>query len=40
MVKEKGLKQKLSISCHVDGLPESIQADERKLKQIVYNSNK
>ena len=37
MVKEKALKQNLSLSCELDGIPENILADERKLKQILYN---
>jgi signal transduction histidine kinase len=37
MVKEKALKQNISISCELDGIPENILADERKLKQIIYN---
>ena len=37
MVKEKALKQNLSLSCELDGIPENILADERKLKQIIYN---
>ena len=37
MVKEKALKENLSLSCELDGIPESILADQRKLKQILYN---
>jgi signal transduction histidine kinase len=37
MVKEKGLKQNLSISCEVNGIPETVRGDERKLKQVLYN---
>lgn len=37
MIKEKALKHRLTISTHFDSLPESIQVDERKIKQIVYN---
>lgn len=37
MIKEKSLKHGIKISMDVDGIPETIQADERKLKQIMYN---
>ena len=37
MVKEKALKHDIRISVHTDGIPEQINADERKLKQILYN---
>ncbi len=37
MFKEKALKHGLRISTDLDGIPKEIQADERKLKQIVYN---
>jgi signal transduction histidine kinase len=37
MVKEKSLKQAIRLSVEVDGLPELVQIDERKLKQVVYN---
>ncbi len=37
MVKEKALKENLSLSCELDGIPKNILADERKLKQILYN---
>jgi len=37
MVKEKALKHGIRLSKDVDGIPEVIQADERKLKQILYN---
>ncbi len=37
MVKEKAIKHGIRLSFDVDGIPESITADERKLKQILYN---
>jgi signal transduction histidine kinase len=37
MVKEKALKHHLHLSLKTNGLPDHIQADERKLKQIMYN---
>jgi len=37
MVKEKAAKHGIRLSLDVDGVPESITADERKLKQIIYN---
>ena len=37
MVKEKSLKQAIRLSVEVDGLPELLQIDERKLKQVLYN---
>jgi signal transduction histidine kinase len=37
MIKEKAIKSDIKISNELDGIPESIQADERKLKQILYN---
>jgi signal transduction histidine kinase len=37
MVKEKAFKQNLKISLQVNGIPETIRGDERKLKQILYN---
>jgi signal transduction histidine kinase len=37
MFKEKALKHRLQLSADIDGIPETIQADERKLKQILYN---
>jgi signal transduction histidine kinase len=37
MVKEKAAKHGIRLSLDVDGAPESIAADERKLKQILYN---
>lgn len=37
MIKEKAMKHGLKISLDVDGIPDSIRADERKIKQILYN---
>jgi signal transduction histidine kinase len=37
MVKEKAAKHRISISANTDGSIDVIQADERKLKQIMYN---
>jgi signal transduction histidine kinase len=37
MIKEKAMKQNIKISSYFDGIPEYITADERKLKQILYN---
>ncbi|MDZ7599591.1 MAG: ATP-binding protein [Desulfobacterales bacterium] len=37
MVKEKALKHQLQLKADVDGLPEEVLVDERKLKQVVYN---
>jgi signal transduction histidine kinase len=37
MIKEKALKHGISLSLGLDGLPERIRADERKLKQVLYN---
>jgi signal transduction histidine kinase len=37
MIKEKALKQRIRVSLEVDGIPQTIRADERKLKQILYN---
>jgi signal transduction histidine kinase len=37
MVKEKALKHRIRLLTKMDGIPEAIQADERKLKQILYN---
>ena len=37
MVKEKALKHRIQLSVDIDGIPGTIQADERKLKQIMYN---
>ncbi|MDY6971148.1 MAG: histidine kinase dimerization/phospho-acceptor domain-containing protein, partial [Thermodesulfobacteriota bacterium] len=37
MIKEKAMKHGIRLSTHIDGVPETIRADERKLKQILYN---
>ena len=37
MVKEKALKHRIALAPHFQEIPESIRADERKLKQILYN---
>ena len=37
MMKEKALKQRLKLMTEIPDQPESFQADERKLKQILYN---
>jgi len=37
MIKEKSLKHGIKISLDVNGIPDTIQADERKLRQIFYN---
>ncbi|MGD8264001.1 MAG: ATP-binding protein [Desulfobacterales bacterium] len=37
MIKEKALKHSVELSINTDGIPETITADERKLKQIIYN---
>ncbi len=37
MVKEKAMKHGIRLSTRVSGIPETVQADERKLKQILYN---
>jgi signal transduction histidine kinase len=37
MIKEKAMKHGIRLSTHIDGIPETISADERKLKQVMYN---
>ncbi len=37
MVKEKSTKHRIQLLADMDGIPEVIRADERKLKQILYN---
>ena len=37
MVMEKAIKKGIELSADTDGVPLSIEADERKLKQIIYN---
>jgi len=37
MIKEKALKHGIELSLSVNGVTDTIRADERKLKQILYN---
>jgi signal transduction histidine kinase len=37
MVKEKAMKHGIQLQEQIDGIPEVISADERKLKQVLYN---
>ncbi len=37
MVKEKAMKHRIRLLSDINGIPEAIQADERRLKQILYN---
>ena len=37
MIKEKALSHGINIATELNGIPETIQADERKLKQVLYN---
>jgi signal transduction histidine kinase len=37
IVKEKAMKHNVKMSTLIEGVPETIKADERKLKQIMYN---
>jgi PAS domain S-box-containing protein len=37
MIKEKAMKHGIELSVSVNGVPDTVTADERKLKQIVYN---
>jgi signal transduction histidine kinase len=37
MIKEKAMKHGINLSHHINGIPDTITADERKLKQIIYN---
>jgi signal transduction histidine kinase len=37
MIKEKAFKHGIKITTAIDGIPESVDADERKLRQILYN---
>jgi len=37
MIKEKAMKHSILLSMDTDSIPETITADERKLKQIMYN---
>jgi signal transduction histidine kinase len=37
VIKEKALRHQIAVSVEVNGIPETIRADERKLRQIMYN---
>ncbi len=37
VIKEKASKHRITLSSDLDGLPDPFEADERKVKQIVYN---
>jgi signal transduction histidine kinase/DNA-binding NarL/FixJ family response regulator len=37
MMKEKALKHRIELSTEISDQPETLEADERKLKQILYN---
>ncbi|MFH1626278.1 MAG: ATP-binding protein, partial [Pseudomonadota bacterium] len=37
MIKEKAVKHGIKVSIDTDDVPETIKADQRKLKQIIYN---
>jgi signal transduction histidine kinase len=37
MIREKALKHNIDVSLQLDGIPNIIRGDERKLKQILYN---
>lgn len=37
MFKEKAMKHRINLSINAEGIPPVINADERKLKQIIYN---
>jgi len=37
MIKESAMKHGIKISININGIPDTITADERKLKQIIYN---
>ena len=37
MIKEKAMKHGIQLSTEINGIPETITADDRKLKQIVFN---
>jgi PAS domain S-box-containing protein len=37
MVKEKALKHRIELRTELDGAPETLMADERKLKQVMFN---
>jgi signal transduction histidine kinase len=37
MIKEKAMKRSVKVQLEANGIPQSITADERKLKQVMYN---
>ena len=37
MIREKAIKHKIQLTSEIDSMPKKIRADERKLKQIMYN---
>ena len=37
MIEEKALKHGIQTSTHLNGIPDTLQADERMIKQILYN---
>ncbi len=37
MIRQKAQKHRIALSIHIDNMPPRIQADERKLKQVLYN---
>ena len=37
MIKEKAMKHRIRLTLAINDIPEIIQADERRLKQIIYN---
>ena len=37
VIKEKAEKSRIKCNIDIDGIPQTIRADERKLKQILYN---
>ena len=37
MLKQQASNQGNNSSCKINGIPETIEADERKLKQVMYN---
>jgi PAS domain S-box-containing protein len=37
MIKEKAMEHSIQLSNDIEGIPETIMADERKLKQVMYN---
>lgn len=37
MIKEKALKHGINVAAIIENIPDTIQADERRVKQILYN---